>query len=173
MFIHFLKDCCIKVAMMFASFSNAFLRAFSTWPKWRTPRITRKISNGSRVGNFGIHLKYLQKSLKKRSNKTSEFHWFPIDVSSKKPSKIMSKTLPESNKKSSEKNNTFFNAFLIDFQLRNRSKMPPESSQKLPKDPSKKWLKTCLSKGTGSAFYFTDIPNFPKFLTVSLFSLRS
>ena len=32
---------------------------------------------------------------------------------------------------------------------------------------------TCLSKGTGSAFYFTDIPNFPKSLIVSLCSLRS
>ena len=83
------------------------------------------------------------------------------------------KSIPKSIRNSLKKSTYVF----MDFSLILSSKMPPKSSRKPKKNEAEKTSKklpknestaTCLSKGTGSAFYFTDIPNFPKSLTVSL-----
>ena len=56
------------------------------------------------------------------------FHWFWI----RKSFQNTSKNPPKIIKKIDQEINPFFNAFLLDFELQNGSKKPPESSQNEP-----------------------------------------
>ena len=68
--------------------------------KCRNLRFTRKFSSGSRVGAFGIHQQFIQKSSKNFQKTASDLHGFLDDFSSKKPPKIHPKIYEKSVEKS-------------------------------------------------------------------------
>ena len=103
--------------------------------KCRNLRFTRKFSSGSRVGAFGIHQTFIQKSSKNvqktRSDFALIFYWFFI----KKTSQNHQKSPPKNHPKIHRKINTCFDPFFIDFEIQNGSKIAPKT---LPKTSTKK-----------------------------------
>ena len=106
--------------------------------KCRNPRFTRKFSSGSRVGAFGIHQTFIQKSSKNvqktRSDFALFFYWFFIQ----KTSQNHPKNPPKNHPKIHRKIYTCFDPFFIDFEIQNGSKIAPKT---LPKTSSKKTTK--------------------------------
>ena len=116
--------------------------------KCRNPRFTWKFSSGSRVGAFGIHQTFIQKSSKNVQKTRSDFalifdsfHKTNLPKSCKKP--------PKNHLKVMRKINTFVDAFFIDFQLQNRSKIAPKP---LPKTISNKNYKKRPNNASGGVW---------------------
>ena len=83
------------------------LEFFNTFGKCRTPRFTRKFSNGSKVATFGLVLKYLWKSNNKSIKTPLKRQLFFIDFSSGNPPKIHPKTSPKPLKNQSKNQSIF------------------------------------------------------------------
>ena len=81
----------IDFAMIFQTIFKQFPMNLFRRGKCRNLRFTRKFSSGSRVGAFGIHQQFIQKSSKKRSKNSIGFAWifgrFFIQKTSQNPSK--------------------------------------------------------------------------------------
>ena len=124
----------IDFAMIFQTIFKQFPMNFFMRGKCRNLRFTRKFSSGSRVGAFGIHQQFIQKSSKKRSKNSIGFAWifgrFFIQKTSQNHPKI--------NEKSVEKSTSFLIEKSSEKWSKMTPKMPPKASQNAPENDCKK-----------------------------------